>query len=539
MKQKLTVTIACVLATLNVWAQRSFTRPLWEKSPRVESVDKGDTALVHVFLPNERVATGRAVVVLPGGGYDHLAMSHEGTDWAPFFNSQGIAVVVVKYRMPHGKSSVPVSDAEEAIRLVRRNATAWRIDPQQVGIMGFSAGGHLAATIATQAQGEARPDFQILFYPVITMDKGFTHMGSHDNLLGKKPELADEQALSNELTVTEQTPPAFIFLNDDDDVVAPANGIAYYQSLLQHRVPATLRVYPTGGHGYGYRNQFAYHYEMLANLRSWLKTLPAGSAPGKAAGEGRKMTLPLWEKKPDVKSSDKKDTARVHVFLPQPEKATGRAVVILPGGGYAGLAIDNEGFGWTQYFNDLGIAAIVVKYRLPHGNPRVPISDAEQAMKMVRRHATDWNIDPQQVGIMGSSAGGHLASTIATQSEGHARPDFQILFYPVISMDPKLTHMGSHDNFLGTKKVKRTDEGKYSSDVQVSRHTPRAFITFAHDDTLVKPENGVNYYLQLYRNDVPATMQIYPSGGHGYGSHKTYLYHEQLLEDMTIWLRSF
>lgn len=124
------------------------------------------------------------MVICPGGGYQHLAMNHEGYDWAPFFNNMGIAAIVLKYRMPHGEKDVPISDAEEAIRLVRRNAANWNINPDDVGIMGSSAGGHLASTVATHAAKDARPDFQILFYPVITMMPDITHKGSHDNLLG-------------------------------------------------------------------------------------------------------------------------------------------------------------------------------------------------------------------------------------------------------------------------------------------------------------------------------------------------------------------
>ena len=533
--KKVIATAALLLAfVLNIGAQEHFVRNLWNGKPHAESIDKGDTAVVHVFLPNASVATGRAIVILPGGGYEHLAMGHEGTDWAPFFNNQGIAVVIVKYRMPHGNRHVPVSDAEEAIRLVRRHAVDWQVAPSQVGIMGFSAGGHLASTVATHAIGDARPDYQVLFYPVITMDRGYTHLGSHDNLLGKDVSRELEDEYSNEQQVTADTPPAFIILSDDDDVVPPANGVNYYQSLLQHHVPAALYVYPSGGHGYGINNYFRYHFEMLTELKAWLTTLKP-----EAKGKGESFTKPLWPKKPAVKSADKGDTAMMHVFLPRPERATGRAVVILPGGGYGGLAIDNEGFGWTRFFNDLGIAAIVVKYRMPHGNPMVPVSDAEEAMRLVRSHAKEWHIDPAQVGIMGSSAGGHLASIIATQADADARPDFQILFYPVISMDTALTHMGSHDNLLGTKKVKQSDEARYSSDIQVTRHTPRAFITFANDDTLVKPDNGINYYLQLYRHDVPATLYIFPDGEHGYGSQTTFRYHAELLMEMESWLRSF
>jgi acetyl esterase/lipase len=174
--------------------------------------------------------------------------------------------------MPRGNCEVPVSDAEEAMRLVRRNAKQWNINPQQVGIMGSSAGGHLASTIATHATGDAAPSFQILFYPVITMDPAFTHQGSHDNLLGEKPKKKLERLYSNELQVTRVTPRAFIALSDDDTLVMPINSANYYQECIRHDVPATVHVYPTGGHGWGYRESFDYHIELVLELKAWLQS---------------------------------------------------------------------------------------------------------------------------------------------------------------------------------------------------------------------------------------------------------------------------
>jgi acetyl esterase/lipase len=138
--------------------------------------------------------------------------------------------------------------------------------------MGFSAGGHLASTIATHAKGEAKPDFQILFYPVITMDPGFTHRGSHDNLLGKSAKKKLEREFSNDQQITRVTPRAFIALSDDDTTVLPINSANYYQECLRHDVPATVHVYPTGGHGWGYRESFPYHIEMVLELKAWLQS---------------------------------------------------------------------------------------------------------------------------------------------------------------------------------------------------------------------------------------------------------------------------
>ena len=267
---RLLLLILCMLPFANATAQQN-TYPLWPKgAPHVS--DASDTAKVSIFLPEKRLATGRAVVILPGGGYSHLAMQHEGTDWATFFNQEGIAVIVLKYRMPHGDRRIPVEDAEEAIRMVRRNASHWNINPDDVGIMGSSAGGHLASTVATHAHSDARPNFQILFYPVITMEPDITHKGSHDNFLGKNAKRKEEREYSNDMQASRLTPRAWIALSDDDQVVLPANGVNYYVELYRHDVPASLHVYPSGGHGWGIRPTFKYHIEMLLELKAWLKS---------------------------------------------------------------------------------------------------------------------------------------------------------------------------------------------------------------------------------------------------------------------------
>ena len=252
----------------------------------------------------------------------------------------------------------------------------------------------------------------------------------------------------------------------------------------------------------------------------------------------QKFEISLWPQGAPVKSTDKADSAKVWVYLPKKEEATGRAVVICPGGGYSHLAMGHEGHDWAPFFNNMGIAAVVLKYRLPHGDRKVPVGDAEEAMKLVRRNAKNWNINPDDVGIMGSSAGGHLASTIATQSTGEAAPNFQILFYPVITMMPDITHKGSHDCFLGPD-AKKKEELKYSNDLHVSRITPHAFIALSDDDEGVLPANGVNYYVELYRHDVPATLHVYPTGGHGWGNRDSFKYHNEMQLDLKAWLRSF
>lgn len=266
-------------------AQQVFDVKLWPDGfPNTNGIDqqpenkgKGNYyPEIRVYLPDPALATGRMVVACPGGGYSHLALDHEGYDWAPYFNKLGIAYAVLKYRMPCGNREVPMSDALQAMRLVRTNAAKWHVNPHAVGIMGSSAGGHLASTIATHADVDARPDFQILFYPVISMDITKTHKGSVIGFLGdKQNDKSLVEAFSNERQVRRHlTPPAIILLSNDDGAVPPVtNGIAYYSALQRNGVDATLHVYPVGGHGWGFRPKFACHEQMLNDLTAWLKHL--------------------------------------------------------------------------------------------------------------------------------------------------------------------------------------------------------------------------------------------------------------------------
>lgn len=234
---------------------------------RVANVVNPSITVYRAANPN-----GMAIIMCPGGGYARLAMNHEGHDMAPWFTTQGITYVVLKYRMPNGHYEVPLSDAEQAIRLVRAHAKEWGIDPHRVGIMGASAGGHLAASLATLYSGDdTRPDFQILFYPVISMVKGVTHAGSRQNLIGSNPSAELEQKYTLERQVTARTPQAFIMLSSDDTVVLPINSINYYRALLEQKVPATLHVYPTGGHGWGFRDNFTYKRQWTEELEKWLR----------------------------------------------------------------------------------------------------------------------------------------------------------------------------------------------------------------------------------------------------------------------------
>lgn len=228
---------------------------------------------LRVYLPEKEKATGRMVIALPGGGYQNLAVFHEGFDWAPYFLDKGIAFAVLKYRMPAGDPGIPFTDVKAAFDFVREHAAQWNIDPIDIGIMGSSAGGHLAATFATKTAKDDRPAFQILLYPVITMDLSFTHMGSRRNLLGEEPSPEEINLYSNEKQITKDTPRAFIIFAADDKAVPAKNGFHYAEALQEKEIPVTLLLYPEGGHGFGYRESFPYREQFLMELNNWLKNL--------------------------------------------------------------------------------------------------------------------------------------------------------------------------------------------------------------------------------------------------------------------------
>lgn len=222
----------------------------------VTRISKVQIPQIEVFLPNKRSATGQGVIICPGGGYARLSYDWEGTDFAKLLNAHGIAAFVLKYRLPDSLTSthpdqVPLLDAKQAIRMVRSRAKEWNINPNKVGVMGFSAGGHLAATLSTQLEEGTRPNFAILVYPVISMDKAIAHAGSRNNLIGLEPTSNLIYKYSNEFQVSEQTPPSFIVHATDDNSVPVENSLLYYQALKKNKVSAEMHIFPTGGHGFG------------------------------------------------------------------------------------------------------------------------------------------------------------------------------------------------------------------------------------------------------------------------------------------------
>lgn len=228
---------------------------------------------MYAYPVGKEKANGTAVLICPGGGYGGLSVIKEGEHIAKWFNSKGIAAFVLYYRMPNGHHHIPLKDAQTALALIRKNARKWNIDRKKVGVIGFSAGGHLAATLGTHFQTkEERPDFMILVYPVISMDDKITHAGSKMNLLGQSPSEELTKQYSNELRVAKETPPTFIIHAKDDKVVPVENSKLFYRALLKNNVRTDILLTQKGGHGFGMEKRGNDSDGWENKLEQWLKS---------------------------------------------------------------------------------------------------------------------------------------------------------------------------------------------------------------------------------------------------------------------------
>jgi acetyl esterase/lipase len=306
MQKVILLVFTCLFFQTNFVMSQETTFPLWQsgKVPnyqKTDEIEKRDTsATIHiskvqfpditVYMPSKRNATGQAVIICPGGGYVNLSYDWEGTDVAKLLNSKGITAIVLKYRLPNSKSNIipnlsPLMDAKRAIRMTRFYAAKWNINKDKVGIMGFSAGGHLASTLGTHfdngdakatdsiEQMSSRPDFMILIYPVISMSKNIMHVGSRNSLIGNHPTDELAKLYSNELQVTKETPPTFLVHATDDKSVPVENSLLFYQALKDNNVPAEMHIYPKGGHGFGLALGKGYLETWTDRLIDWLRGL--------------------------------------------------------------------------------------------------------------------------------------------------------------------------------------------------------------------------------------------------------------------------
>jgi len=258
----------CTLTSTGLQADQASERLLWpDGAPGAKGDQEGDKPSLTIYLPPEEKAAGTAVVICPGGGYGGLAMGHEGHQIAQWLNSFGVSGFILKYRHRNSGAGyghpAPIQDAQRAIRTVRGGAGHWGVDPNRIGILGFSAGGHLASSVGTHFnrsyyanvddldQLSCRPDFLILGYPVISFTEWYRHTGSMRNLLGEDPDQAMQELFSNEKQVSAETPPSFLIHTYEDKAVPPENSIYFYLALRQAKVPAEMHIYLKGRHGVG------------------------------------------------------------------------------------------------------------------------------------------------------------------------------------------------------------------------------------------------------------------------------------------------
>lgn len=230
---------------------------------------------IKLFKSSDDNANGRAILIIPGGGYSYVSGVYEGTDWVPFFNDLGYTAAILHYTTPPTSHDGPLTQAREAMRFLREHAEEYNVTTGQIGVIGFSAGGHLASTVATHTRGDEVPAFQILFYPVITMNSSYTHSGSRENLLGKKPSSDLIELYSNEKQVTEDTPRAYVCWADDDGVVPPRNSTSYVIALKKCNVPYHTKRFDSGGHGFAFKTSFKYHTQMVKDLTTWMEETDA------------------------------------------------------------------------------------------------------------------------------------------------------------------------------------------------------------------------------------------------------------------------
>lgn len=227
-------------------------------------------AVMHILPASKGNNVHCAIILCPGGGYRFLETWREGYMWIPYFHYLGYTVAILEYRMPNHNYKAPLVDGGESLQLMRNRAKEWGFDENMVGMMGFSAGGHLVSTLMVDSDATDRPDFAVLFYPIVSMKGDITHRGAHDNLLGENASEQLEIKYSPYLHVSEETPPAYIVVCTDDKIVNPRNAFSFYEQMGAKSRPVTLQTYPSGGHGWGYRLTFDHHRQMLKDLEKWL-----------------------------------------------------------------------------------------------------------------------------------------------------------------------------------------------------------------------------------------------------------------------------
>ena len=443
--------LALILPCIAEERKIATSKPLW---PGEYKVRPGKITVWYPTDPN-----GAAAIICPGGGYGRLMNQPEGHKIARWLNEHGITGIVLEYELPKGRSEVPLQDAQRALRMARANAKEWKIDPKRLGIFGFSAGGHLASTAGTHFDGgdpeaadpiereSCRPDFMVLIYPVISMGE-HTHGGSKRNLLGKDPSPELIKKFSNELQVTEKTPPAYLAHAIDDKVVVPENSRNFHAALKAKGVSSEYLELPGGGHGLnGYKGP---HWDAWQEGSiKWL------AKQGIIPKERPKRTFASLQQElqPDKIVTYKKIGDReltLHFFHPEGFKATDKrpAFVAIHGGGWRS-GTPRRFYPYAQALVPRGYVGVSVEYRLTTSEGVTVhdcVKDARAAIRYLRAHAAEIGIDPEKISVGGGSAGAHLALGTAlfdgVDHEGEdlsvsCRPDAVVPYFAVLDVSPK------------------------------------------------------------------------------------------------------
>jgi len=448
----------------------------------------GDVTAPELFVyPLPGKQRRPAVLVCPGGGYYLLASDLEGSEIAAWLNSLGYAAAVLHYRVPNKREGA-LQDVQRAMSILRARAQEWSIDPHRLGALGFSAGANLCARLAAGAAHRAydrvdaiddascRPDFLLLIYPAYLMD-GPDHTVAED--VAPNPDM----------------PPVFQIQTKDDQVLCAPG---YARALDAVGIPNTLVLYDRGGHGYGLRAPadqpvHAWPDEAAAFLK-WVTIAPPRTAalyPGKA---------------PDARGDGPEDTPTYTVYPTARGKGTGAAMVVCPGGGYHALMMSYEGHDIARWLTAHGVTAVVLKYRVAPYPPAVSIADGKRAVRTLRYRAKELGIDPKRIGMIGFSAGGHLASSVGTDFDAGNRR----------AADP-VERRSCRPDFLALVYPSTTIGGGTPTDERVTRDTPPTWLVHARTDQIVPVAESERFYAALKKAGVAAEFLELPNGAHGLG----------------------
>lgn len=485
----------------------------------------GDVKLhLHVFEPKGLKKTDKrpAIVFFFGGGWNGGTPS-QFYPHCDYLASRGMVAMSAEYRVKSRNNTTPfdcVTDGKAAVRWIRKHAQTLGIDPKKVAAGGGSAGGHVAAATATvpgldAPEGDksisAKPDALVLFNPVY--DNGPDGYG-YSRVKDRYKEISPIHNIHKGM------PPAIVFLGTKDKLIPVSTGEKFQALMKKVGSRSELMLFEGAAHGFfnfGRGDGSAYRKTVRA-MDEFLTSL--GYLEGKPTIEDKSLvTIPLWKGKAPI-GNGKFEKTDASITVHRPDNANGTAIIICPGGGYRTKVMGPEGHGIAAWLNKRGITGIVLDYRLPNGRSQVPLSDAQQAIKIARANAKKWGLNPSRIGIMGFSAGGHLASTAGTHFDKQAatRPDFMILVYPVITMG-KHGHGGSRINLLG-REASDTQIKEFSNELQVTADTPPTFLAHAKDDKPVPPENSRAFYEALRAKKIETKYLELPSGGHGLNGYK-------------------